>query len=97
MNFDFFLIINIMKMDIQYHGIVIYVYHCSLAHFVLSQHHLFSVLSYMCLSLILPAAGGEQHVPGVLDGKQFRVLHHLPHSSAGACRHQDEGGHATGL
>lgn len=56
-----------------------------------------SLFFYTHLSLLLSATGGEQHVPGVSDGKQFRVLHHVPHSGAGARRHPDEGGHATGL
>lgn len=56
-----------------------------------------SLFFYTHLSLLLSATGGEQHVPGVSDGKQFRVLHHVPHSGAGPRRHQDEGGHAAGL
>lgn len=49
------------------------------------------------LFLIPPPTGGEQYVPGVSDRKQLRVLHHLSHGGAGACRHQDEGGQAPRL
>lgn len=49
------------------------------------------------LSFLRPVPGGEQHVPGVSDRKQLRVLHHLAHGGAGPRRHQDEGGHAAGL
>lgn len=50
------------------------------------------------LSLPCPAiTGREQHVPGVSDRKQLRVLHDVAHGGTGTRWHQNEGGHASRL
>jgi len=51
----------------------------------------------VCLLPFLPAAGGEQHVPGGPDGEQLEPLHHLPHGGAGPGRHPRARGLAAGL
>lgn len=68
--------------------------HSSLLHQTANAASLFvSVASLRCPAV----AGREQHVPGLSDGKQFRVLHHVPHGGTGTRWHQNEGGHASRL